>query len=162
MTDIGASRVGTLVGYKLLYAGILKVLPLKEHSELRELTAMFDEAHIRFAAAAKRAFAAAVDAPLNECAEFFNGVGRVFQKRKPKAITEKQKTLIRTQNVYLFMLVNWKNIPTGITSKELFEWLDKRLPPEVMGTNPDWIRGICTRIKFPRAREGRPATKKRS
>ncbi len=111
--------------------------------------------------ATRRALSAAVDAPFNESAEFLNGIGRIFVKRKPQAITKRHLALFRTQAVYSFLMSDWQNVPTRITSTQLFLWLYKRLPPEVIGTNPDWILGICTRIKFPLAPEGRPSKKKR-
>jgi hypothetical protein len=154
-------NVGSLVAYKFLYVVAAKEMSANPHPAMQEFAAIMNPALPQFMEVTKRALVAAVDAPINESAEFFHGMGRVFTKRKPRAITARQITLVRTQAVYLCLLMDWQNVPTGITSKQLYDWLDKQLPPEIVGTNPDWIRGICTRIKFPLAPEGRPRKKKR-
>ena len=153
--------VGGLVAYKFLYAQVAGVWAAHPNPLLREVYGEAGKASVKFMEATKRALAAAVDAPLNEGAEFFNGFGHVFKRRKPQAPTQRQMALARTQAVYIYLALDWKNVPTGITSSELFIWLDKRLPPEIMGSDPDWIRGICTRIGFPLARVGPPKKSRR-
>ncbi len=157
-------KVGMLIGYKLLYARFSKEMAAHPDPRLQEIYGSLNVVYSNVVGAVKRALATAVEAPFEEGAEFVSGFGHVFQKPKnaaPKALTKKQITLQRTYAVYMYLLMNWQDVPVFITSTELFRWLDERLSPEVMGKNPYWISGICTRIGFPLARVGPPKKSRR-
>ncbi len=157
---LGAREVGTLLAYKWLYAALFPEIAARPIApEVNAVASSLLNAHALFQEVVRNGVLAAIDAGSAESGEFFNGFGNVFVKKKAKKLTKKQKTLHRTQVVYLALLLNWQEVPTGVTSVELFNWLDKLLPPEIVGVSTDWIRGICGRIEFPLAREGRPSKK---
>jgi hypothetical protein len=159
--NLSARKVGMLLGYKWIYAALLREIAARPAApEVEAVASSLLNAHAHIQEVVRNGVLAAIEAASVESGEFFNGFGSVFVKKTAKKLTKKQKTLHRTQAVYLTLLLNCRDVPTGVTSVKLFDWLDERLPPEIVGVSTDWIRGICGRIEFPLAREGRPSNER--
>jgi hypothetical protein len=88
--------------------------------------------------------------PLEEIREFFRGFSRALSQNERSLIPEfkdgrfhhtpEQVELARRVNVYLFVRHNWRELDQLETSQQAFEWLEKRLPQEILGNDPERIR----------------------
>ena len=104
--------------------------------------------------------------PLQESAEFFRGFSRGLRQNSkgltPEIIdgiarfTPEQLRRIGTILVYLLTRHNWREIDKLETSKQAFEWFEKRFPPPLLpliGNDPERIRKMFYRVgktfKFP-------------
>jgi len=93
--------------------------------------------------------------PLEEIGESFRGFSRALSQNKRSLIPEfkdgrfrctpKQFELVRRVNVYLFVRHNWRELDKLETSQQAFEWLEKRLPAEILGNDPERIRKMFYR-----------------
>jgi hypothetical protein len=103
---------------------------------------------------------------LQESAEFFRGFSRGLSQNNRSLVPEfkegrlqytpKQFELMRRFIVYLLARHNWRELDKLETSRQAFEWFEKRLPEQILGNDPERIRKMFYRVGKRFKKPGRP------
>jgi hypothetical protein len=105
--------------------------------------------------------------PLIEAVPFFKGLARGMQGSGigliPRFVngvpqyTPRQMQAISTVIIYSVVLREWRAIDSLQTSAEAYDYLGKRIPPEVLGFDPERIRALFKRVGKSFKAPGRPS-----
>lgn len=107
--------------------------------------------------------------PLAEAVPFFKGFTRGIQGTGiglvPRIVdgvpqyTPRQMQTMSTMMIYMVILRDWKVIDSLETSMEAYEYLSKRIPPEILGFDAERIRALFHRFGKTFKAPGRPASR---